>query len=366
MLAADTDHPPTAAPAPHSASDAASDAAPNAAPADQFRLAALHRYHILDSPACEDFSFLTELATKVCDVPYAFISLVDADRVWVKSCAGMHIGELPRGESYCSLAVLGEAATEIADLTLDPRTAGMTLTVNPPHMRMYSSVALTSADGYAIGTLCVLDTKPGRLTADQQRLLARLARQVMALIELRASEKTLADAVRELELLATTDELTGLHNRRSLLQRLRFETARAKRFRAPLSAVMIDLDHFKRINDEHGHAAGDLVLAGVGRLLRESVRVIDVAGRYGGEELCVILPNTPIEGAMKFAESLRAKIAAQQHDNGKRVVPVTASLGVASFDHLQMADAEALLRQADAALYRAKHGGRNRVEIGLP
>jgi len=73
-------------------------------PADNFRLAALHRYHILDTPACEDFSFLTELAAKICEVPYAFISLVDAERVWIKSCAGMHMGELPRGESYCSLA----------------------------------------------------------------------------------------------------------------------------------------------------------------------------------------------------------------------------------------------------------------------
>jgi diguanylate cyclase (GGDEF)-like protein len=334
--------------------------------ADQFRLAALHRYHILDTPACEDFSFLTELAAQVCEVPYAFISLVDAERVWIKSCAGMQLGELPRGESYCALAVLGEAATEIPDLTLDFRTAHMPLTVGAPHMRMYSSVALTSSDGFAIGTLCVMDTKPGGLNDRQRATLVKLARQVMALIELRASEKTLSSTVRELELLATTDELTGLHNRRSLLHRLKFETARAKRFRSPLSAVMIDLDHFKQINDEHGHAAGDLVLANVGRLLRESVRVIDVPGRYGGEELCVILPNTPLEGACKFAETLRFKLEAQLHYAGPRQLQVTASIGVGSFDHMEIADAESLLRQADAAMYRAKRAGRNRVESGSP
>lgn len=332
--------------------------------ADQFRLAALHRYHILDTPACEDFSFLTELAAKVCEVPYAFISLVDAERVWVKSCAGMRLGELPRGESYCSLAVLGESVTEIADLTQDFRTAHMALTVDEPRMRRYSSVALTSSDGFAIGTLCVMDTKPGVLSAEQRTTLVKLARQVMALIELRANEKALESTVRELEQLATTDELTGLHNRRSLLHRLKFETARAKRFRSPLSSVMIDLDHFKQINDEYGHAVGDQVLASVGRLLRESVRVIDVPGRYGGEELCVILPNTPVEGACKFAETLRAKIEAQPHYAGPRLLPVTASLGVGSFDHMEISDAESLLRQADAALYRAKHAGRNRVECG--
>jgi diguanylate cyclase (GGDEF)-like protein len=240
----------------------------------------------------------------------------------------------------------------------------MPLTVGEPHMRMYSSGALTSSDGFAIGTLCVMDTKPGGLSDKHRATLVKLARQVMALIELRANEKTLSDTVRELELLATTDELTGLHNRRSLLHRLKFETARAKRFRSPLSAVMIDLDRFKQINDEHGHAVGDQVLANVGRLLRESVRVIDVPGRYGGEELCVILPNTPIEGALKFAETLRSKVEAQLHYAGARQLQVTASFGVGSFDHMEIADAESLLRQADAALYRAKHAGRNRVECG--
>jgi diguanylate cyclase (GGDEF)-like protein len=184
----------------------------------------------------------------------------------------------------------------------------------------------------------------------------------MALIELRASEKTLAATVRELELLATTDELTGLHNRRSLLHRLRFETARARRFQAPLSAVMVDLDYFKRINDEFGHAAGDQVLTAIGQLLRDNVRVIDIAGRYGGEELCVILPNTPLAGALRFAESLRLRIAAQTHEIGPRMLGVTASLGVGTFDHVDIADAESLLRQADAALFRAKRSGRNRVE----
>jgi len=330
-------------------------------PADQFRLAALHRYNVLDTPSCQDFTFLTELAAKVCDVPYSFISLVDAERVWVKSYTGLALDSLPRDQCYCSLAVLGEASTEIPDLTLDARTAHMPMTVGAPHMRMYASVALTSSDGFPIGTLCVMDTRPGTLNDEQRRMLTRLSRQVMALIELRANEKALTASMRELELLATTDELTGLHNRRSLLQRLKFESARAKRFRSPLSAVMVDLDHFKQINDRHGHIVGDQVLAGVGRLLCDSVRVIDVPGRYGGEELCVLLPNTPVEGALKFAETLRLKIEAQLHHDGARPVPVTASLGVGAFDHMEIADGDSLLRLADAAMYRAKHAGRNRV-----
>jgi len=329
---------------------------------DKHRLAALHRYQALEAPNTDDFTFLTELAAKVCDVPYAFITLVDAEQVLVKSFTGLDLGQLPRDQCYCSLAVLGEDATEICDLSKDARTAGMPLTVEAPFMRMYSSVPLTSSDGYAIGTLCVMNTKPGCLSSSQREMLRRLARQVMALIELRANEKALTGAMRELELLATTDDLTGLHNRRSLMNRLKFEVARSRRFRTPLSAVMVDVDHFKQINDRHGHIVGDEVLAAIGRLVRENVRVIDVAGRYGGEELCILLPNTPPEGARKFAETLRGRIESQVHMDGSRKVPVTASLGIGSFNHMDIDDADSLLRQADAALYQAKQNGRNRIE----
>ena len=331
-------------------------------PADQFRLAALHRYQLLDTPPWEEFDFITELAVRLCGVPYAQIALVDAERVWVKSSTGMAASELPRDQSYCALAVLDESATEIEDLAQDARTAHMPLTTGAPHLRMYSSVPLMSRDGFTIGTLCVMDSQPGKLDEEQRRTLKRLARQAMALIELRANQQQLDSSLRELEQLSSTDELTGLHNRRSLLQKLKFEVARTRRFRTPLSALMIDLDHFKQVNDSHGHAVGDQILAGVGRLLRENVRVIDIAGRYSSEELCVILPNTPLDGACKLAETLRGKLEAQLHYAGARVVPVTVSLGVGSFDHMEIADAESLLRQADAALGRAKEGGRNRVE----
>src|SRR5471030_3080002 len=146
-------------------------------PADQFRVAALHRYNVLDTPSCADFDFLTELAAKLCGMPYAFISLVDADRVWVKSSAGMTLDTLPRGDSYCSLAVMGDAVTTIADLAADYRTAGMHLGVSAPYMRSYSSVALTTPDGFAIGTLSVMGTQPGSLAPEQWQTLTGLGRQ---------------------------------------------------------------------------------------------------------------------------------------------------------------------------------------------
>ncbi|CAN7554841.1 sensor domain-containing diguanylate cyclase [Pseudoduganella sp. LjRoot289] len=331
-------------------------------PDDARRVAALHRYQVLDTPACEEYTFLTELAAQLCGVPYAFISLVDAKRVWVKACTGLAMDSLPREQCYCSLAVLGQHATEIEDLSADPRTAGMPMTVSAPHMRMYSGVALTTPDGYAIGTLCVMDGKPGRLSAQQADSLRRLARQVMGLLEARASKQALQAAQAELAGLATTDDLTGLHNRRSLLSRLTFEVARTRRFRMPLSALLIDLDGFKAVNERHGHDAGDVVLASVGRLVRENVRVIDLAGRYGGQQICVLLPNTPQDGALKLAENLRVRIGAQIHREAGRLLPVTASIGVGSFNHMDINDADSLLRRTEEALARAKAKGRDRIE----
>ena len=128
---------------------------------------------------------------------------------------------------------------------------------------------------------------------------------------------------------------------------------------------MIDLDFFKRINDTFGHNAGDLVLCEVGQLLRASVRGSDIACRYGGEEMLLILPDTALKAATERAEGIRTKIRELRitHE-GREIGPITASIGVAIFpDHAE--DAEALLRVADGALYQAKHGGRDRVAVGL-
>jgi diguanylate cyclase (GGDEF)-like protein len=332
-------------------------------PADEVhRLAALQRFEALDEAVGDDFDFLARMAARLCGAPYAFMTLVDGERTWFNAASGLDIGSQPRAQSYCSLAVLGDDATEIADLANDARTMNMPLTVQAPHMRMYSAIPLRTSAGYAIGAMCVMDTRPGRLNDEQLGFLRGLARQAMSLIEARASQKALRLSMRELELLATTDELTGLHNRRSLQHRLKFEVARARRFRTPLTALMIDLDHFKHINDEHGHLVGDKVLAEVARLVRDNVRVIDIAGRYGGEELCVLLPNTPLDGARKLAENLRAKIAAQVHYDGARRITITASTGIGVYNETDVSDAEALLSAADAALYRAKAKGRNCVE----
>jgi len=168
----------------------------------------------------------------------------------------------------------------------------------------------------------------------------------------------------ELLVLATTDFLTGLPNRREFMLRLEDEQARLQRdIGGCASVLLLDLDHFKRINDELGHAAGDAVLRNLALLMRDSQRKIDMSGRVGGEEFAILLPGTDLDAAIVFAERLRQRIEDHpvQLEEG-RTVAVTASIGIASMCGADAAGDAALIR-ADQALYRAKRGGRNRVEV---
>jgi diguanylate cyclase (GGDEF)-like protein len=159
---------------------------------------------------------------------------------------------------------------------------------------------------------------------------------------------------------AATDGLTDLANRRSLDEELVLEWRRAHRVGHSLAFVLLDLDNFKQVNDTHGHQAGDAVLRSVGHVLLEGVRQVDLAGRYGGEEFALILPETDLPGALKLAERLRVALESTQVElaDGK-TLRVTASFGVAVKDELRSADE--LVAVADEALYAAKRAGKNRV-----
>jgi diguanylate cyclase (GGDEF)-like protein len=168
----------------------------------------------------------------------------------------------------------------------------------------------------------------------------------------------------ELLMLATTDFLTGLPNRREFMLRLNGEQARLHRDIGGCAAVLLlDLDHFKRVNDEYGHAAGDAVLRHLATLIRDCQRKVDMPGRVGGEEFAILLPGTDLAAAAVFAERLRQRIADSPVPlDGGRSIVVTASIGIAAMCGSDAAG-EAALSRADQALYRAKRGGRNRVEV---
>jgi diguanylate cyclase (GGDEF)-like protein len=176
-----------------------------------------------------------------------------------------------------------------------------------------------------------------------------------------ALQATLLETQAMLTQQATHDALTGLWNRVMLHEQLGMELKRAARSGEPVAVILADLDHFKQINDRHGHAAGDAVLREASARMRGVLRDHDGISRYGGEEFLVLLPRTGMEAALAVAERIRAAVAAEPVTVGDQSLPVTLSLGLATTsDH--PAEVEPLIAAADAALYRAKAAGRNRVE----
>ena len=166
------------------------------------------------------------------------------------------------------------------------------------------------------------------------------------------------------EKIGLTDELTGLANRRMFNYLMEREISRSRRYNRPFSLVMIDIDHFKKINDTWGHPAGDTILRELGALMRENFRKLDVPVRYGGEEFACLLPETPLEEAIQVAERFRIVVEQASFAHGRQKIPVTVSLGVAAAGNgggIEDVTAEELLRFADRALYQAKQSGRNRL-----
>jgi diguanylate cyclase (GGDEF)-like protein len=206
----------------------------------------------------------------------------------------------------------------------------------------------------------------GQSQTDLYREVLELRHEVARLSEevaRRQLERTeLQQVIHELTELSLRDPLTGLFNRRGLEERLIEEFARARRYGAPLSLIMIDIDHFKRVNDVHGHAIGDLAIGHVAKLLTKGRRASDISARYGGEELVLLLPHTPLEGAVSLAERLRQQIELTPYRAGGMDDHLTASLGVAVYERA-MREPSDLIVAADRALYRSKREGRNRVSL---
>jgi len=167
-----------------------------------------------------------------------------------------------------------------------------------------------------------------------------------------------------LERWATTDPLTGMFNRRHFFELATRELDRTVRTQSPISFVILDIDHFKQVNDEHGHLVGDNALVTLAMLLKAELRKIDFCCRYGGEEFVLCLPDTPKKGAFEVAERIRAALKRIKIPAENGAISVTVSLGIAENDHDDDSKVESILKRADEALYRAKANGRNQSQIG--
>lgn len=225
-----------------------------------------------------------------------------------------------------------------------------------PHSHIHSFLGVPLIVGeQVIGMLAVDNTKPNFFTSDHARLVAAFADQVALAIQN-------ARLFSEVQQLASIDSLTGLHNRRHFMEISRREFARAQRYRHPLTAIMLDIDHFKQVNDTYGHAVGDQALKIVATRCKKTVRQIDVLGRFGGDEFVSLLLETDLNGARIVAERLRRSMVDLSIDTDQGPLAITISLGIASLDERCKA-LDDLLQRADQALYVAKQAGRNQVSV---
>ena len=202
-----------------------------------------------------------------------------------------------------------------------------------------------------------------RLAEESEARYQELEQRMLSLqrenLDLTVRNRTLSEV-------SSRDTLTGLYNRWYVIEKLDSELNRAIRHGSAMSLLMLDLDHFKRINDTWGHPAGDEVLKSVGKLLRESCRVYDVPGRYGGEEFCIVLPETKPGNTTVVAERIRQRLETTELTCGDASIAVTASIGIAGMDTDSdegLLSPAALIDRADRALYSAKTRGRNRIEL---
>ncbi len=341
------------------------------------RLAALNRYRILDTLPEGTYDDVVDLARALCDTPQAVLTFIDAERQWFKAAVGLDGEGTDRRIAFCDVAIrTPRNVTVVEDASQHPRFRHYPQVTGSDHLRFYAGAPLVTPDGFALGTVCVVDTVPRSLTDDQARQLQALARLVVQLLEARRREldgqRLLAEGQlhqremvryqRELEARNTElaeearrDPLTGLLNRGGLSQAARAAAGRAG---DAFTVAVLDLDHFKRINDTLGHAAGDEVIRIAAEEIQRGVRGSDVAARYGGEEFLLLMPATPLDSGVSVVERIRTAIAAR----ADLPTPVTLSAGLAS-GLAGHETPEALFQRADQALYLAKRRGRNRIEV---
>jgi len=347
-----------------------------ATPANEARrLAALADYSIVGTPPEQAFQDLVVIAAAACDTPMAAVTLVDRERQWIKAAVGIEVGECRREDSFCTHAILRpDDLLVVPDTHADPRFRDNPFVAGPPGVRFYAGAPLVTADGVAMGAVCVMDARPRTLAAHRLRALEGLARQAVAQMELRrayvvlehhaaerawyeqqleAAQRRLSEENAQLAHASLTDELTGLPNRRAASLHLDRAFAQASADGGPLALGIVDIDHFKAINDRHGHPAGDEVLVQVARALQSPPGAGAFVARLGGEEFVVILAR-PLGEAHAVCEAMREAVTRSAGTH-----PVTVSIGLT---RCTPGDAVGdIYSRADLALYRAKHAGRNRV-----
>lgn len=320
--------------------------APNIPDDEALRLRSLKSLALLDTLPEERFDRLTRIAQRLFDVPIALVSLVDENRQWFKSCRGIDIRETSRDISFCGHAILGDEMLVIPDTLKDERFADNPLVIEEPKIRFYAGHPLTLPGLGRMGTLCIIDRKPRKLSAsdlDAFKDLAAMAEREFAAIQL-----------------ATQDELTEISNRRGFVVLAKQSLRLCSRNHTSATLVFLDLNHFKSINDELGHAEGDHALLVFASEMKNSFRSSDIFARMGGDEFVVLCINQTKEHAKDAITRFRRKLNAVNKKENKGY-EISFSYGVVEFEPDKHQTINDLIEEGDRLMYRFKKREENKT-----
>ena len=331
-------------------------------PDEQERQSALDELDLLDTPAEHYLDTLVRLTREMFQVHSVLISLIDRNRQWFKARIGLDIEQTERDISFCGHAVAARSMLVIEDAHLDARFADNPVVTGAPFIRFYAGQPLYSSNGQPIGTLCMLHPIPRKMSHTERLHLRDLGTLAEGYMQLRSvsqrAQKLRGDVDRE-QRRALLDPLTQLWNRAGLNQFYPREQANAARNGLRLGVIFCDLDHFKRVNDLHGHGGGDQVLWQSARRMAAALRPDDLLVRLGGEEFVAVVTVKDASELQLIAERIRQEIASKPMELGDTQHPLTASFGTALVEPGE--PQSGALERADRALYQAKQQGRNRV-----
>lgn len=320
---------------------------------EALRLQAVRSYDILDSQPEVDFDALTRVAAYTFDAPAAVVGLMDSDRLWFKSRFGLDVPQLDRQIAFCAHALMKpDELLVVEDLAQDPRFGTNPLVVSAPNLRFYAGAPLVDHQGYALGTIAVVDVKPRQLNEAQRLVLRDLSTLVMTALDNRRRALLLSH-------MARTDHLTGLANRADFDDALTSQIAHTARTGESFALLYMDLDGFKMANDQFGHAAGDEVLREVARRLSLQVREEDVLARIGGDEFGVMIRAGTLESAKKLSIRIDDAMSPPIDLPAGQRVNIGISVGIATYTDSKETHL-ALLARADRELYQAKRQKRER------
>lgn len=333
---------------------------------EEKRLEFLRKLHILETPVEERFDRITRIVCQALDVPIAAISLLDSDRQWFKSIQGLDVSETSRKVSFCGHTILQDEPLVVRDTLKDERFWDNPLVTSDPKIRFYAGCPLTIGDNFRIGSLCAIDQTPRDMTDDQIMLLSDLAAMVQSElnnIALTEAHHNLIHDLKEAERAALIDPLTRLWNRAGGQNLLEREWDYAIRKGTPLSVAMVDIDHFKRINDSFGHCIGDQVLQKISEILLGSLRTFDVVSRWGGEEFLIILPGCEKRDLYHALERLMTAVRNLKMKTDIGGLTTTVSIGAATIYPKFDADMSSFIKLVDMAMYDAKENGRDQFKV---